>query len=55
MLTQNPTAEKKILLFQHFTCNPASNYRQGFTLVQQPQVNRIILKLSKILLSMWTK
>lgn len=51
---QKPTAEKKILWFQNFTCNPASNYSNSFTLVWKPQVNKIMLKLVK-LLSMRTR
>lgn len=40
---------KKILWFPNFTCDPASNYSNSFTLVQQPQVNNVTLQSGKLL------
>lgn len=58
VITCNPCRRqlrKKLLPFQNLTCNPASKYSNSFTLVQQPQVNKITLKLGKLLLSMRTR
>lgn len=43
---------ERLLWFQNFTCNPARNYRKSFTLVWQPQDNKITLKSSKLLTTM---
>lgn len=51
---QKPTVEKTITVSK-FHLYPASNYSNSFTLLQQPQVNKITLKSSKLLVSMWTR
>lgn len=51
---QKPTAEKNITVSK-FHLYPASNYSNSFTLLQQPQVNKITLKSGELLLSMWTR